>query len=372
MKDKPKELPESYFLGQEYVEDQRRTSIRFDVEFYSPAELQPFDFYYKKRRIIGSQKGRYLNVSFVEKLPRKLIEDIAWNKGSSQRYVYGYLFSPIHRVNQEILRQRYALGHFLASTFSFFDIVSIKLTNIDETPTDEIISVPWPPVFSPPPHSDLTGSIEITHPEVFIRDYIDAWNDFFKGDYDNCVRRLITSVENFFSFHSFYTKKSYPWWNIVARFKGRRMTFREVLFDLKSKSKFIGHEVVADNLLFLYKVRNRITHGSLRIRQDNGWWICGKGLETVQYLYQFLDGGGTESRGAYIFHTYGFANFLFHQTRGSTVEEDEERIKFTKDDSIDREKYMIRNEKDMNEWKFGSLRFSKEEQNLILANKSRG
>jgi hypothetical protein len=368
---KNKSIPDNYYSGQEYVEDKNIVSVRFDIQLYSPAELLPFEFYYKKRRITGVQKGRYLNISFTEKLPRKLIDDIAWSRRNAQRYVYGYIFTPLNRVNQEMLRQRYALGHFLASTFSFFDIASITLTNIDETPTDEVIAIPWPPIFSAPPHSQFTKSTDASEPEVFVRDYIDAWNDFFRGDYDNCVRKLITSVENSFSFYRLNEKKKYPWWRFISQLRSRNPSFKKILLDLRKKSKFLGHEVVSENLLFLYQVRNKITHSSLRVHQENGWWLCGKGLETLQYLYQFLDGGGENSPGAYAFRTYGFANHLFHETRGSTVEEDEAHGKFMDSNPEDMEKFIIKNDQDMNEFKFNGLRISKEEQSKILNNKAR-
>lgn len=361
-----KKFPDSYYIGQEYVEDKNQTSMRFDVQFYSPAELQPFDFFYKKKKISGSQKGRYLTVSFVEKLPRRLINDIAWNRKNAQQYVYGYLALPIARVNQEILRQRYSLGHFLAGTFSFFDIASITLTNVGENPTDEVISMPWPPIFSAPPHSAFS---EVSNPEVFIRDYIDAWNDYFRGDFDNCVRRIITSVENFFDFKELNVKQKYPWWRPIARLTARKPTFKDILNDLRRKSRFIGHEVVSENLLFLYKIRNKITHSSLRIHQENGWWFCGKALETLQYLYQFLDGGEEGSNGAYAFRTYGFANSLLHQTRGLTVEQSEELGRGMLEGEI--EERIIRTDEDINEFKFGGLRISDEEKAKILNGKPR-
>lgn len=362
------DLPKKYYMGQEYIEDSNKISMRFDIQFYSPAELEPFDFFYKKRHISGKQVGRYLTVSFFEKLPRKLVEDIAWGRRNAEQYVLGYLSIPIARINQEMLRQRYSLGHFLVNTFSFFDIASITLTNADEASTDEVITIPWPPIFPPPPHSQFAA---VSNPEIFIRDYIDAWNDFFKGDYDNCTRRLITSVENFFSYKNLNAKKRFPWWRPIAKLTSHKPSFKDIIRNLRNKSKFIGHEVVADNLLFLYKVRNKITHGSLRIHQENGWWFCGKALETVQYLYQFLDGVGEDSNGAYAFRTYGFADFLFHQTKGKTIEDIEALGKAISNDSKNIEDKIIRTDEDMNNFKFGGLRFTSEEQIKILNNRPR-
>lgn len=364
MQKENRELPNSYYFGQEYVEDVEQVSVCFDIQFYSPAKLEPFEFFYKKKKINGLQKGQYLTVSFVEKLPRKLINDIAQNQEGAKQYVYGYIANPLMRVNQEILRQRYSLGHFLASTFSIFDIVSITLTNIDETSTDEIISIPWPPIFSAPPHST---SGEASKPEVFIRDYVDAWNDYFRGDFDNCTRRLITSVENFSTFKNLDVQKTSPWWNILTYFIPQKRSFKSTLNNLRKRSRSMGHKVVFDNLLFLYRVRNSITHGSLRIHQENGWWFCGKALETVQYFYQFLDGRGEASNGAYAFRTYGFAHFLFQQTRGITLEQSESwgKAMHGKKSAGD----FIQTNKDMNEFKFKGLRITEKEKISIMKNK---
>ena len=148
----------SGYMGQEYVEDIDRVRMRFDVRLHTAAQLIPFDFFHNKRKITGTQQGRTLTVSFEERLPRTLIDDIAWGRKNYAQYVFGYVSDPLTRVNEEMLRQRYALGHFLISTFSFFDITSITITNAEQTPTDEVINVPLPGLFSAPPHSHFTDA----------------------------------------------------------------------------------------------------------------------------------------------------------------------------------------------------------------------
>lgn len=358
------------YVGKEYVEDKKRVSMRFDVKLYSPAKLLPFEFFYKKRKITGAQERQYLTVSFIENLPRTLIDDIAWNRKNAERYVYGYIFTPLQRVNQEMFRQRYSLGHFLVNTFSFFDIVAIKLTNIEEEGTDEIISMPWPPVAEALPNVHFPKSPERVNPEIFVRDYIDACSDFFRGDYDNCVKRMITSVENALSAYKLQKKKKkYPWWKFIMRFNTQD-SFTESIRSLWPGSKFLGHQVVSSNLLFLYKIRNKITHGSLRIHQENGWWFCGRGLQTLQYFYQFLDGNDENSPGAYVFYTSVFASSIFRQTRGSTVEIDAMRGEFLNENRAN-EDLLIRTDKDLNDWKFNSLLITNSERISIINSRPR-
>ena len=339
--------------------------MRFDVKLHSPTQLTPFELFYGKKIVVGRQEGPYLSISFVEYLPRKLIDDISWSRKNSERYVYGYIFNPLNRVNEEMLRQRYEFGNFLVNSFSFFNIITITLTNIETQITDEIISMPWPIIFSSPPY---TNSNQKIYSEVFIRDYIDAWNDFFRYDYDNCVKKLITSIENAFLFYKVRGTTKYPWWNIMKY--RRRSGFRDKIESLLCKNDLLSHKVLKENLIFLYKVRNRVTHESLRVNRQDGWWFCGKGLETLQYFYQFIDGGIGQDRASYIFKMYGFADLLFHMIRGNTVENIKLREK-SMENNRGNEDLIIRTPQDMDKWKFNALRITNKEKICILKNKPR-
>lgn len=366
-KDTPPES--SRYVGQEYVEDRNKTRMRFDVCLHTPAQLEPFELFHEKRRIAGVQRGRELTISFEETLPRTLIDDIAWGRKNYAQYVLGYISSPLTRVNGEMLRQRYALGHFLVNTFSFFDITSIKITNAEQDPTDEVINVPLPQIFSAPPHAHFTG-VDKAEPEAFLRDYVDAWADMFRGDYDNCIRKLVTSVENAIVKYGLKPAEREPWYRrLFSRSGGSK--FVRTIEAFGARSEFIGYKVVCDNLIFLYKVRNRITHGSFRIRQENGWWLCGKALSTVQYFYQFLDGRGENSNGAYAFRTNSFAEMLFREITGKTVEDDQAIGRIMSDRGKNFDDLAIRNDKDMNEWKFSTLRITPDEERFVLKNKVR-
>lgn len=357
-------------MRKEYTEDKDIIPVRFEVALSTPAYIDSFEIYYNQRKIEGERRrGNILTVSFVEKLPSSLVKDILEKKEGSEQYAYGYVFNVLSRINEEMLRQRYELGHFLVNTFSLFDILEITLEDLGGEITSQVFGPPMPQSLAAPPHELFTKGGGVNNPPVFIKDYIDAWADFFRGDYDNCIRKVITSIENAFTFYKLKPKRK-SFLRILPRSpKGSK--FIGILTDLFGGRSFIGHIVVLNNLVFAYKVRNKITHSELRMRQENGLWFCKKILSTTQYLYQFLDGTGEESPGAYAFRTYSFADLLLTTFAGRTVEEDAETERILEVQQQNLDDYAIRSDEDLNNWKFGNLRITKQEKHSILKNKIR-
>jgi hypothetical protein len=94
-------------------------------------------------------------------------------------------------------------------------------------------------------------------------------------------------------------------------------------------------------------------------------------LKTLQYFYQFIDGHGEKSRGSYIFHTYLFLDSLFVQLKGKILEQDEVWARVISDESFDHNKYVIKDDKDMNEWQFGNMLINENEKGCVLGNRLR-
>ena len=105
-------------------------------------------------------------------------------------------------------------------------------------------------------------------------------------------------------------------------------------------------------------------HNKFRIRFENGW-ICKKAIGTLNYLYQFLDGGGKIA--AYISFMQGQIMMLDHELKGTTIE----ALKKMRDEMKMEPKpeQIIDSLKKMNESMFNGLRISKEEQDVVLNNK---
>ncbi|MFH1769910.1 MAG: hypothetical protein ABH833_04630 [Parcubacteria group bacterium] len=361
MADLPKsdDLPESYFVGQEYLEEGSSDSVRIDFSFFTSAVIEPFKFFVQKNKVEGLQTGGVLTVSFKTELPKKLIDDLAWGKGNSSAYVLGYIYKHLPMVNQELIKQRYLSGHFLITSFSMLDIFSIKVSNLDKDKADEIISVPWPPTFDKfPPAQNLRGE----QLETYLMDYIDAGNEYLRGDYNHCIRSTITSVENAFHFYGLDRASPTGWKRHIPFLK--ETSFNSTILCHVYRSDNQGLEAVGSNLLFLYKLRNRIVHDKLRIRFENGW-ICRRGLATLNYLYQFLDKGGKISD--YIMSMEGQLMMLENELKGSTIE----RLRASKESTKEPTdpEYIIDSDEKLNKWMFGNLKITKREQSIVLNNK---
>lgn len=356
-----KDFPSSYFVGQEYVEPQSHESVRIELRLYSPAVLDSFEFFIQKKKIKGEQRGGVLFVSFDIILPRNLLTDLAYGKGNAQTYVLGYISRYLPRINQEMLEQRYSSGHYLIQTFSVLDVFKITVSNLNPDLADEVITVPWPPSFKKFPPTQRIKGKEI---ETYLMDFIDAGNDYLRGDYNNCIRRIITSAENAFKFYKLDKKTLIGW----RRYLSFLPFFREASFNIIARSisthDDLGRQVVSENLLFLYKLRNRIVHDKFRIRFENSL-VCRKGISTLNYLYQFLGQGGNVAE--YISFMEGQLKMLDGELRGVTMEALRLRQEGAKQEP--KREDIIDSVKKMNEWMFGSLRISGEEQRVVLKNK---
>lgn len=357
----PKDLPESFFAGQEYLEDQLHDLMRVELCFYTPAVLDPFEFYVQKKKVVGSQNSGVLKVTFDVDFPRKLIDDLAWGRGNSQAYVLGYISRYLPRINEEMLRQRYSSGHFLLRTFSPLDVFKITITNLKPEWADEVINVPWPPTFAKfPPAQMMQG----TQMETYLKDFVDAGNDYLRGDYDNCIRRVITSAENAFRFYRLDKTTPSGWRLLFISLPFFKETSFNTIARSISSPNHLGSQVVSENLLFLYKLRNRIVHNKFRIRFENGW-VARRAFATLNYLYQFLDRGGKVA--AYVSFMEGQMMMLDMELRGTTMERLRVMHKESKKEHTPEQ--FISNDKQMNEWMYGNLRIKKQEQNIILNNK---
>ena len=104
------------------------------------------------------------------------------------KFVVGYLASYLPIINRKILDERYKKGHLLIRTFSIFDLFDVGVLA-----AGKIYSASWPQSFAAFP--PLVNSVNYED-KIYVRDFIDACNSYFNADYDDCIRRVITSAEN--------------------------------------------------------------------------------------------------------------------------------------------------------------------------------
>ncbi len=298
MKDLEK-IPNNYHLGKSFFEDDTYIDAKIVFIFSSNAFLNDFKFEFKNFHVLTHQAGNNLTIIYERKLSLKLFNSLTQDH-RSVLFIIGYIEEILPEVNREILKQKYLFGHLLNQTFSTMDIHGLYVQNVTD---DETIELDWPIAIHPfPPSAQLAKEAD----EIFIRDYIDAMTCYFSNNLDECIRKMITSLENFFILKKIKgDKEDDPnrilnffeqiifWMHFKYGFKNIELksgTFKSKLLEISNEKNYIinwrGYiPIWVNNVLFIYKIRNGIVHKQWRMDQSDRW-ICEKGLITLSYIFQ--------------------------------------------------------------------------------------
>lgn len=260
------ELPSSYMVGQELIEDEEKIDATISYYLLSNVFITKFEAQYNNYKIYGEYYGGGFIVAYERPISKKLFETFKKDKGVN--FLYGYFDGILPIVNTEINNQKYLNGQILNRPISCFDINKIAISCKH---TGETVNSVGTLIFGDFPKSK---DLAVDNDHIFIREFTDAITSYLFNNYDDCIRKLITSFENFF---------------ILNTFKG---TFNNKLEKLTSGQycpppwgKYM--KILNSNMKFIYKLRNKITHDELRVRFDRNWsGICHSGIGTLSYLYQ--------------------------------------------------------------------------------------
>ena len=339
---------EGYYLGKEFIEDSKKINCRIEVYIFSPALLDDFVFYLYKTKISVCHNSSGLIVYFDYKISNKLLYYIKNNfkNGNCEKHVIAIIAKFLPQLNHKILNQRYIKGHPLAKTFSIFDISRII---INRGTSKEKIVLSWPIVFDnfPPAYKGKWQS-----DEIFFRDWIDSMHAYFNGNFDECVRKVITSVENFFVFKKFKRKKRFLF------FKSGKY-FNDVVHQNIYDNRDLSRKVIANNLTFIYKVRCKIVHDKLRLDYRD-IMFCKKAVHSLFYLYQSL--ADNQLMQDYVF-SLGQQFLMLDTEYGYRSVYDLEKMERVENNSTDDK---ILSHKEFDKSIYESLRVNKKEQEMIL------
>lgn len=265
-------LPESYFVGQEYVEDANRVKSTISIAFIYPALIKSVEFWHRKSRLVFQQIPPLLFIEIQRKIPERLWDDLRlFSRG--EQFIIGYLSRLMPVINRQLLDNRYLNGEPLSRTFSLLDAIGISVTYGKYT-----VSLNWP-ISVVPFHR--TVELALGRTEIYLRDLVDAMQSFLSNDFDECVRRLVTSTETFFR-------------HLEWKATTRPNTFRRILDCNVDKSRPVG-QVIVENFKFIYKVRNKIVHRGFRMSPSSSLF-CDKAIGTVTYLIKMHSRDKTVSR----------------------------------------------------------------------------
>lgn len=333
---RPSEIPDSFYIGQNYVEDKIRVKCTIELNFYFLAEVEPLDFDFNQSKVSLRQTGPTLQINIQREISDQLWKHVL--KSQDEGFILPYILKILPGVNQHLLNQRYIKGHILTRTFSIMDAQSIFISRGTAR-----VRLRWPISISGFPPSVALAE---ANDEIYLRDYVDALHSYFKNDYDDCIRRVITSVENLIK---------------VQKLKDDQGT-KEFADILRSNldANIFSSKVILDNLLIVYKLRNKIVHDRVRVKTSNGQ-ICRKALGTLNYFLQRF----CRDKNMYSYVMSLSGQFLALQNLlGETMDLDDLEL-IDHNAPIDPER-IINSPEDMDKWMFGSLQITDAEKDGTL------
>jgi hypothetical protein len=250
----------------DFIEDKEQIHAIISCSFHLSASIKQIGFIYKDCVVATGQDGCDFILQIERDISKKLFYSAKKNH-VAETFIVGYINEIIPILNENLIQQKYLTGHMLIRTFSPLDIHKLFVVNKD---TQEHFKLSWPISFTNFPR---TKEFAKGSNYKFIRDLIEASTFYFYYNLDDCVRKIISSIENFFN---------------LRNIKGN--SFKERLSNsLKSEDhKKIWEpylKIFYSNLVFVYRIRNKIVHEKYRM-DFNDSWLCQKGIGTLFYLYQ--------------------------------------------------------------------------------------
>lgn len=290
MEDNYKPKHESYVVGQEYIDDKDRVEVLIKYTVVLPSRFSNFNIDDHPLHVV--QKDNKIYVNFNKIISKKLLEDVREHfrtfkeegsiseeltaKNPSQ-FIIGYIKETLPRINKEILDRKYSEGHIITRTISQFDISEVFV--VDDSGRMHAIIWPLPVPGFPPSNDD--GNYNAT----YIKDLIDAMTEYFYYNPDECIRKIITSLENYFIHYNLKSNKKRFSLNIFKK----DIKFKRLINKYIVKEYYAYKErdliILRKNILYIYYIRNLIVHDKLRLNLEN-LMFCKKAIGTLFYIYQ--------------------------------------------------------------------------------------
>jgi len=211
-----------------------------------------------------SRADNSIQVLIKKEIPHSLVEDLKSARHNSMAFLVGYFNNAFKMINEIILERKYRLGQILNRPLVIQDIKYVSITNLHNK---KYFNVPWPLSFPNFPYRSDVKNLGFVH----IRDLLDAMNSYVNYDFNEVIRKAITSLEN--AFVHYKVEK------IARKTKKQTKTFMD-------QARFVVVEPeLINNLEIMYKTRNKIVHDKLRLNHINNL-TCYKSILTLLYIYQ--------------------------------------------------------------------------------------
>lgn len=338
---------------EDYIENKDKKEVIIIYSIRLPVLVDNFNIDVQSLKI--RQEGQKIIINYRKKIPLKLFEDLRdyYNGGSPanvpevllkrnpSQYIVAYIKENLSRINDEIVSRRYKEGHLILKTVSLFDIEEVFIFDLE----NNYYPILWP---IPLPKYPLTVEYYKNNDSIFVRDLINAMTEYFYYDLDECVRKIITSLENYFKFYNLKIKKDIDYPSNIENSKFKKLIYCYIQEDYyKYKERDLC--ILRENIAFVYDTRCDIVHDKLRLRGDN-LVFCHKAIKTLSYIYQsvFID---NDSKHNYIFSLYSHFDIITNVIVGLNLDQLEKAASLP---SI----ATVKNSDDMNKNIFSSLKIT--------------
>ncbi len=336
---------------QNYIDCKEFTKVKLGFLFPAKAFIPDLHYFFeKKRKIEIEYRESSMIILFEEEIPEVLFKEVQTRDYSPNTYslLLGYLLDVLPAFNKYLEKYRYRNGQFLIKPCSTTDVFSIIVLdterNLVDTVSQNLLSA-FPPLLE-----------EDVKDDIYIRDFIDAISCFLYWNFDEAIRKIITSFERFFEMKENDSKG----------------TFHEQVEQNIQNAKdggglFIDYDSAKLELIktlqFVYDIRCKIVHNSFRLRYENGWFVV-NAIYAALNAYKILCFNRNLS--AYFYNLESHFCFLDSFTRGISLSSIKEKGK------IDPKKIPILGKDTWDEIFVARFKISKQEKRLLypkLANK---
>ena len=272
--------PDAFYVGQPYVEDKRKVACIISANFVFPAQIEPFEFWLYGAHVMVVQHGHILHVQIHRRMAQQLWDDVRLQIPFKVKFLIGYLASYMPAINRRLIDNRYYEGHLLSRTFAMFEAAGVGVSV-----QGRHLPLSWPISFLPfPPSAALAKNVRAP----YVYDFVDSIKAYFTSDFDDCIRRLVTSAENLFEARGWKTravpKTLFRALLRLLGFKSKKASnsFRRILTEYVNDGSLAG-EVVNENMEVIYTVRNKIVHIGFRMSTTSSQF-CDKAIATLKYM----------------------------------------------------------------------------------------
>lgn len=265
----------------EYYTDANKVRVVIRYSFTIPSRVQNFNFDTKYFKV--KQQGSNVTVLFNRMISSKLLFDLQKHFSDFRRnretdkdliqrnpsqYIVGFVKDTLPYINDRISNLRYREGHLILRNISIFDVHDLFVFDDKKSPC----AVLWP--LTLPNLENIPEEINV----VFVRDLIDAMSEYFYFNLDECIRKVITSLENYFIYYKLEPGQKPPDSKFLRKIRDH---ISEKVYPFKERDL----SIVRDNISFVYNVRGDIVHNKLRLNK-NETVFCKKAIGTLLYIYQ--------------------------------------------------------------------------------------